>query len=275
MGPRSSDSGWPPPSEPGVYPPGVVPAVYATPIAPQTPAAPAARRRGGILLVALGAGVALFLKLILPILLGTAVSGVLTGVFSGPFDKLPADQKQTLEQRFEAAAGDTFEGLSEAETATRIDAMIRSGLPRLSDELLVEKIHLTSKLLMAADVPTCARVARASATGGNDGKALHDAVNALDTPAIGRWFDITVSAIEAAAADAPPERTVPQREADRVLGDIGGRFSEAEGRQFTALFSGGEVNDEDACGAARAIYNHMEELPPADLALAALFDASP
>ena len=35
------------------------------------------------------------------------------------------------------------------------------------------------------------------------------------------------------------------------------------------------MTDADACGAMRALYRHIEDLPPADLAVAARYDITP
>jgi hypothetical protein len=251
--------------------------VLGTPVEPVA-AAPARKKRGGLVALVIGAVVViggLFLKFGLPILVGTAVSGVLGGVFGGPFQKLPSDQRQALEQRFDAAVGETLKGLSDADTSAKVDSMLLAGLPRLGDELLADKVHLTVKLLKASDEATCARVARATASGKDDTEAMSAAINALDAVSIGRWFDINVSAIEAEAKGAPAQRTVAKADSDRVLGDVFARFSDTEAQQIGSLYNGSETSDADACSAFRALYTHIEELPAADLALAALYDVSP
>jgi hypothetical protein len=268
------------PAPGGIYPPGVYAAgttVTGEPVAPIT-VGPEPKKRGG-LIAAVIAGVlvilGLFLKFGLPILVGTAVSGVLGGVFGGPFEKLPADQKQALEQRFDAATKDILKGMSDAETMVKVDAMLTAGMPRLSDELLVEKVQLTVKLLKAADEPTCARVARATATGKGDDDAMSAAIGAMDTASIGRWFEINVSAVEAESKGSPAARTVAAEDSDRVLADVFTKFSDTESQQIGNLYNGAEVSDADACTAFRALYTHITELPPADLAIAALYDVSP
>ena len=268
---RAPEPGLPPPAPGGVYA-----AVPSAPGAVTAPPSPTNRRNGIIAAIAGGIVLvgALLLKFGLPILLGTAVSGVLGGVFGGPFEKLPQDQQQVLEQRFEAAVGDTLDGLSEAESATRIDAMMTAGMPRLGDELLVEKVHLTARLLNGADEASCAGIARATAAGVVDEEGMSAALQAMDTPSVGRWFEINVSAMEAEAAGTPV-RAVDTAEANRVLGDVIGAFSETEGQQIADLYDGGEVADADACNAMRALYRHIEELSGADLSIAALYDVTP
>jgi hypothetical protein len=215
----------------------------------------------------------LCLKVALGIVIGTAVSGVLGGVFGGPFEKLPADHKQTLQQRVEAATGDRFKGLSDADASTRLQEMVLSGLPRLDDELLVEKVHLTTKMLAAADVPTCARLARGSGT--RDADATGTALAAMDPVSVARWYDIVVSAIEAEAKGSPPSRTVATADGARVRSELFAKFSTSEGEQLQALYNGVKTSDAEACSAVRALYAHIEELPAGDLEVAALADVTP
>jgi hypothetical protein len=218
--------------------------------------------------------VALLFKFGLPLLVGTAVSGVLGGMFGGPFEKLPADQRQALEQRFDVALDGSLEGRSDRDVALMVDAMLSSGLPRLGDDLLTERLHLTQGLLDGADTATCARIARAAVTGGIDRDAMTTALDAMDAASVGRWFDINITAIEANAA-ADPVRSVDVAEVDRVMGDVFARLTDQEAQQLTALYGGGDVPDADACDAFRAIYRTMASLPPHDLAVAALVDVSP
>jgi hypothetical protein len=266
------------PSAPPNLPPGVYPATFTAPgepsAGPVTPA-PKRSRRGIGILAAVGVGlVAAFVKFGIPLLIGAAASGVLGSVFGGPYGRLPSDQQQAFEQRFNAAIGSRLDGVPDAQRTGKVDAMITSGLPRLADEPLVDKIHLTVKLLTAADEATCARIARGTAAGTGDADALLKALEALDVASIGRWYDINIQAIEAEAASTPV-RALDAAEAERILGDMIGAFSEAESAQLTALYGTGPATDADACGGMRALYRHIEDLPPADLAVAARYDVSP
>ena len=85
---------------------------------------------------------------------------------------------------------------------------------------------------------------------------------------------MNIQAIEAEAASTPV-RAVDAAEAERVLGDVLGSLSEAESAQVVALFGTAPATDADACGAIRAFYRRVEALPPADRAIAALYDVSP
>jgi hypothetical protein len=262
------------PAAPG----GFYPATHTEPGAPVPPqVAPPKRRRGliGVGAALLTALVAILLKFGLPLLLGAAATGVLGSVFGGAYGKLPSDQQKALEARFDAAIGTTLDGKSDVEKTAAIDAMITSGLPRLDDAPLVDKIHLTVKLLNGTDEATCAKLARATASGKEDSDALLKSLDALDTDSVGRWYDINIQAIEADAASRPV-RTADNAAAERILTTIASGLSATEAAQISALYSGtGTASDADACGGIRTLYNRIDALPPSDLAIAALYDASP
>ena len=132
--------------------------------------------------------------------------------------------------------------------------MITSGLPRLPDEPLVDKIHLTVKLLdRGRRGDLCAdregdRVGHVA-----DAEALLKGLEALDVDSIGRWYDINIQAIEAEAASTPA-RAVDPAEAERVLGGMIGAFSEAEAAQLGALYGTGPVPATPTPAAACAPY---------------------
>ena len=48
--------------------------------------------------------VAAFAKFGLPLLIGVAATGVIGNIFGGPYGRLPSDQQQALERRFDAAS---------------------------------------------------------------------------------------------------------------------------------------------------------------------------
>ena len=247
----------------------------------QPPPAPATQpmtRKKGILagIGALGvAGIAILVKYALPIFFAASMSGALTSVFGSAFEKLPADQRDAMEKRFEAAIGKKIDGLSDAQAKAVIDEAFNDGFPRLADEPLVDRLHIAVKMIGTADAGTCARMARSSATGEQDQDALLAAVGTLDQASVARWYDINIQALEAAATGAPAARTVPGSESDRVLQATVSLMSDAEYAQLEQLYGSSEVPDADACGGFRALYTAMEKLSADDFAVLALYDVSP
>lgn len=263
------------PAPGGIYPAGTT--VLGEPLVPIAMAHEPKKRAGLIAVVAAGVVLigGLLLKIGLPLLVGTAASGLLGGMLGGPFEKLPQDRQDALEQRMETALGDSIRGLDDTQASAKIATLLGSGLPRMSDQDLTDKVHLTVAILTTTDVSTCARIARSNADGTADPEAVSTAVGALDAASIERWFDINITAVESESAGAPPVRTVDPDEAARVITDAAGMFTESQAQHVDALYNGGEVSDADACDAVRAVYGSIERLPPADLALAALYDVSP
>jgi hypothetical protein len=274
--PSAQEMAGPPPAPApgGVYAASAGPTDGSGILAPTTPAP---RNRGRLAVVgALGvAAVIFFGKIALGMLTATAVSGVLGGVFGGPFEKVPSDQREQMEKRFDAAVGDDLKGLSDAEVEARVQAMLTDGLPRLADEPLVERMQLTVKLSDTADEATCARLARSSSTGTQDSDAVLKALGMLDSNSIARWYEINLSAIEANAAGSPAARTADTAEAERILGEMVNGLTAEEMASVSALYNGGQVPDADACAGFRTLYEHVMALPDRDVAIMALYDVSP
>ena len=267
---------------PGVYPavfePGTAPAAGPGGPSPSRPPQSAARR--GLLALAAAGAVAvggLVVKFGLPLLFGAAASGLLGGVFGGPFEKIPDDQQQALEQRLDSAFGDRLEGKSEAQVLAEIERTLNGGLPRLSDDRLLDRLTLSAALLSAADVPTCAAIARASAAGEPARDAIATAIGALPPESIARWFDINVTAMEAELAGFPAARTTDPAEVDRIAVDLITGLDPAKAALVSDLYGGQAVtmSDDDACGGVRALYEAMNNVGGADRAVIALFDVTP
>jgi hypothetical protein len=280
-----------PEDEAPAHGPGVYPAVFepgpATGEAPSGtssgPAAPPPRpgaARRGLLGIAAAAAVAvgaLVVKFGLPLLVGAAAGGLLDGVFGGPFEKVPEDQRQALQQRLDAAFGDRLDGKSADQVMAEVDRALSAGLPRLGDAQLVDRLLLSGTILRAADVPTCATIARASASGLPAPEAMASAIEGLPPESIARWFDINVSAIEAELAGAPPLRTADPAQVDRIAAGLITSMDPAEAELLGDLYGGqgSTMTDDDACGGVRALYDRMVTASDADRAVLALYDVSP
>jgi hypothetical protein len=272
-----------PPAAPGAYPDVALPP--AAPggfyVAGQPPIPPKPRRRGlaaAIAGVFVGIG-ALLAKFGLPVLLGAATTGLLSGAFGGPFDKIPSDQQHALEARFNTAVSDSLHGLSDAAASAKIVSLVKGGLPRLGDDLLVERLELSSRLFATTDLATCAKIARATAKGDTDNNAVASALGSMSATEIGRWFDISVSAIEAESAGAPAVRKPDQVEIERISTEVLGALDATATANVRVLYGSSttisDTTDEQACGAVRSLYAAMAALPQADRAVMALYDVAP
>ena len=224
--------------------------------------------------VALGGG-GLFLKYGLGFLAATVVSGALGSVFGGPFEKLPSDQKQAFERRYDAAVGDTLKGLSDTDASTKVEKLIVDGMPRLPDAPLVERLQLFSLILQGADEPTCATLARSLTVGGTDEKAFAKALETLDLAKYARWVDINLTAMEAQAAGTPAPRAPTEEAVNLMFDHLSPHLTEAQVNGIVALTDGTEVADSEACSSFRALYAGLLALDPVDLNTAALYEVTP
>ncbi len=232
--PFASPSGPPPPGQPaapgGIYPAGAVP--------PAPPAPARSRGRlaviGALLVVVLSIGG----KLLLGLVTASVVGGALGTMFGGPYEKLPAEQRQQLEQRLDAALGDSLKGLSDTETSKRLDTLITAGLPRLDDAALIEHLRIVTAMLATTDVETCARIARSAVTGNLDEDAARKAVEGLDTATLGRWIEVNVSAIESQERGAPEARTPNETVVNTALQSLIGGLTPADAAALSGLSSG-------------------------------------
>jgi hypothetical protein len=233
-------------------------------------------RRRGLLggAIAIAAAVAVLgVKLIIGFAAASVVSVALGTVFGGPFERLPSDQQQALQQRFDAVVGDSLKGLSDADVTARVQSLEFGGLPRLDDATLVEYEGLWTSAIAAADVSSCASAARTKA-GAIDLAVSDKIISSLDTQQLGRWYDIAVTAMEATQKQTPA-RSVSTAANDAMVTAIGQALPPADVTNLQQLSSGGTVSDTDACTAYRDLYHTAMSLDPTDRATFALSDVTP
>lgn len=241
------------------------------------PVAPKRRSRGPLLAVlAVAAGLGAFAIKVLPsVLIGVVASGVLDGVFGGPFQRLPADQRQSLNARVEAAVGSSLDGLPPAERTARMEALIADGMVRLDDAHLIEHLTLYTAMLDRVDLATCAAFARvATMTLAERTPLVLKGLAVLDTNQVGRWFELNVAAVEAASKGAP-KRAATEAAISTAYDELFGLLSDADLQILSSAASGGTVGDTDACEANRHIYDSAPRLSPPSLATLALVDVTP
>jgi hypothetical protein len=239
--------------------------------------APRPKRRllaaaGGILAVLLGLGA--------KVLIGVAVVGVggqvLSSVFGGPFDRLPQATRDGFEQRLNAAIGPDASKLSEAKYAEQYNAMVADGESRLEDAPLIAEVTYLTKMFDKADVPTCATAARSEFSSTGSSFELNDKMwETLTQAELTNHIETQISAIEAAAAKAPAQRTVSSDQADPAISRIFNALTTEQKAILNDLTDGKTRTDEEACATARVFHDAEAALAPADLALLARYIASP
>ena len=219
--------------------------------------------------------VALVGKIGIGFLGATVISGALGIAFGGPFERLPADQQENLEQRWDAAVGQSLDGLTDAQVTTKVDDLINGGLPRLDDTVLVDRMGIYIAMLNQADDATCAALAKNAGTGQLAEAVGQKALDALDTSSLGRWYEINVRAIEAEVGRNPEARSPEAAHVDEIFAKLVPQLAEADLAAIIAVSDGSEVPDADACAAYRSLYTQVGNLGADDLAVMALYDVSP
>jgi hypothetical protein len=214
-------------------------------------------------------------KILIGLVTATVVGSALGGIFGGPYEKLPADQRQQFDQRLDAALGKSLEGLSEADTSARLQALLSGGLPRLDDAALIAHLQIFTKMIRTADTETCGKLARSTIVGKVDQDAARKAIGSLDTPTFGAWVDVNVKAIEAETRGSPPARTANAAAMDPILSEMVSNLSPSDTATLGAMANGTQVSDADACTAYRDLYGLMAGYDQATLAKLALYDVAP
>jgi hypothetical protein len=225
--------------------------------------------------------IAIAVKVVLGLTAATVVGLGLNAVFGGPFEKLPGDQQQQLQTRFDAAVGDGLRNLSDAEAATKVQSMEFGGLPRLDDATLVDYESIWSEAIAKADPAACADAAK-TRSGAISKPTTDKILSSLDTTRLVRWFDIEVSAIAASAKGAPAARTVSQAASDEMTTALLAKLSSADVATLQAMSGSAEasgspagVSDTAACTAYADYYAAGMALDPTNQAVFALSDVSP
>lgn len=277
-----------PPAAPGMpgaalAPPGAPFGGQAVPpplgIAPPPTPTPSPKQRNRGVLAGIGALVVVVAvvggKILIGVLTATVVGGALSGMFGGPYEKLPADQRQQFDQRLDAALGKSLDGLSDAETSAKLQALLSGGLPRLDDASLIKHLQIFAKIIRTADTETCGKLARSTVVGKVDEDAARKAIASLDTPTFGTWVDVNVKAIEAESRGSPPARAPDAAAMNQILTGLVSKLSSADAATLGSMANGTLVSDADACSAYRDLYGLMAGYDQSTLAKLALYDVAP
>ena len=122
-------------------------AAYSLPTIDPSPSSPpkASGARKGITAaaIALAALVGVFaVKVVLGFVVGTAAANIFGSAFGGPWEHLPAETRDQLNQRAEAALGDGGGRPSDDEKGAKLIEHGPHGLARLDDQTLIRRVEL-------------------------------------------------------------------------------------------------------------------------------------
>jgi hypothetical protein len=282
-GDRSPEPGVtpPPPQPPEVAPP---PALappptdgWASPASGQP--SPSGRRPTTIIVGAIGLVAALAVAIglkVAPFIAAGVLGSALAGAFGGPWDRLPEDVQRGYEQRLEAALGDQLDGLADGEKARRLEALIKSGMPRLGDARLVERLGLQTAALRSTSESVCAAFGRKSIGGQTvDADTAEAMFGSLATDQLIALVNISVEAIEAEAFGAPEPVFASEAETAVLIEAVFATMAEADIQTIAAMSEGSPTTDAEVCSAIRSLYGGVDDLDPSSQVIMARIDVQP
>ena len=252
---------------------------WAPPTSAAGPPSTTGRRPTTIIVGAIGLVAALAVAIgvkVAPFLAAGVLGSALAGAFGGPWDRLPADVRNGYEQRVESAVGDRLTGLGDAEKASRLEAIIKSGMPRLSDGRLVDRLALQTAALLSTSESVCAAFGRKSIGGQNvDADTAEAMFGSLETDQLVVLVDISVEAIEAEASGAPEPVFASEAEASALIDTIFATMTDADIQTIVAMSGGNPTTDAEVCSAIRSLYGGVNDLDPASQVVMARIDVQP
>lgn len=240
-------------------------------------AAPPKKRPKAAIIGALGIGAALIAtvggKFLLGFLAASVVGSAVSGLFGGPWDRLPSDARNGYQQRLEAAVGNRLDGLSEAAASKKIETWLFAGYLRLDDGRLIRHLELEIEALGRSDEATCAAFGRQSITGtdvsDDTGTKM---IGSLQEAALVEWIGLNVDALEAELRGSPDPTSISDAESGPVFDQLIGALGPAEVATFAAVTSGGSATDAEVCTAVRTLYSASLDLDPISKAIMARID---
>jgi hypothetical protein len=278
--PDATPPGAPPPPPGAPQSPSSTPEWSSAPWIDPNATPPPKKRPKALLLGVLGLGAALIAtvggKFLLGFLAASVVGSAVSGLFGGPWDRLPSDVRSGYEQRLEAAVGKQLEGLSDADAKKKVEDWLAAGYLRLDDGRLIRHLDLEIEALGRAEEATCAAFGREAITGqtvsDDTGSKL---ISSLEQPALVEWIGLNVDAIEAELRGSPNPTRITDDESTAVLNELIEGLGQGELETFAALDSGGTATDAEVCHAVRLLYNTAKKLDPDSKAIMARFDVQP
>jgi hypothetical protein len=248
-----------------------------------TPGAAKPRRRGlralggagavifGIILVAAKFGLKLF---------AVGVAAVaLSGAFGDRYSKLPSNQRDAFEQRYQQIFGSSLDGLSDAVRTAQLDDLVSKGAGRLDDASLVLWTQIDTRAYAAADTATCATIARGWFSKSTDRVAVEAAVSkaydGLSNDDYASIIDLDLKAMAAEKAGSPAVRSVSDATMAPVFQALDGAITSIDGSTIDALVGGQAVKDTEACTALRDMGAAAMKLPTDQFASWAVWTSTP
>jgi hypothetical protein len=209
-------------------------------------------------------------------LVNRAAASYASEVYGGPFQKLSSADRDALEARFERILGHTLDGMSEDQIKARVEQLVLSGLPRLDDSHLVQRLRLETTAIDRALEADCAAFARASLGGrGVSPEIGTTLISKLEPPDLATWFGLQADAMEAELAASAAQQRVTDSDLQATYQAIFAAMDQASVDRIAAVNGDpAGATDAAACAAVRSIYDTSVKLGSPDIELMARLDIS-
>lgn len=139
--------------------------------------------------------------------------------------------------------------------------LVRRGMPKLPEYLLVRRLGIYLALLNKSDVNFCAKIARGINTT-TDGKKLLSIMESLPESDVAAWMQISAAAIQTELKNLPVSPLSDQR-IQVAFESVTSNFSQQQLVSLENLiFAPQTVNDTSACQVAKDLYKAALNAPP-------------
>jgi hypothetical protein len=170
-----------------------------------------------------------------------------------PYEQAHARYHQQLSAlpKFQEARGQR----SEQEVEALSWQLSRQGMHRLSDEQLLRRVALRSKMLAPVSNETCVAIVRDTPTTAQ----LKEALENLETQDLESFFTLSLEAIRTELEHHPPPTVVSEADFPTAFGALLSALPEEQAERLAALLSRGpaQTSDEEVCWAERTFLNAL------------------
>jgi hypothetical protein len=173
-----------------------------------------------------------------------------------PYEATRARYQQQLSAlpEFQKARGQR----SEQEAEALSWQLSRQGMHRLSDEQLLRRVSLRSKMLAPVPNGTCAAIVRDTPTDAQ----LKEALEKLEGKDLEAFFTLSTEAVRAELQHLPPPTVVSEVDFPTAFGALLSALPEEQAERLAALLLRGpaQTSDEEVCWAERTFLNALLSL---------------
>jgi uncharacterized protein len=189
-------------------------------------------------------------------------------------DRLDARARDRITARYSQVLGDRMQGMTPNQASQAASTLTQAGYLRLDDEHHIRRLALLVQALGAADVKSCAAIAKASFTSTvPNQQQIVNVIVALDSGSLEEWLNLSIDADTAEIAGTPPKRLVTETQFSGAFQRLAARWSTDTFQRFQRTTQNPAIATyTDLCDAYRDLYAAAASAPQADAVLFSLYD---